>query len=211
LSKRELNWKTGPYNAITLMITTKYLRRYFIYQDVKAFNPTGRVLEIGSGKHWRYVDGSITINKDPTAEPDIIMHAENMPFENEFDSILAIEVLEHTLNPQKLVDQIYKALIGGGRCLITVPFCFEVHSCEDYWRFTKSGLEYLFRNFNNLRIKHHGGIVCVIGHYLRITPLGYLLYPMINNLSFWLDKLTCFGEPRITLGYGVIAEKPTDL
>lgn len=181
-----------------MIVATKYLRRYFIEQDIKVFNPGGRVLEIGSGKQWRYVNGSITVNKDAMAEPDIILDAEELPFVNEFDAILAIEVLEHTFNPKKLVDQIYKALKKGGRCLVTVPFCFETHSHEDFWRLTKKGLEHLFRDFTNVQIRHHGGMVCVIGHYLRITPFGYFFYPVLNNLSFWVDKLTSFGEPRVT-------------
>lgn len=193
-----------------MLITTKYLRRWFVEQDIREFNANGRVLEIGSGKQLRYVKDSITVNKDPSTEPDLILDAEKLPFYNEFDCILANEVLEHTVNPQTLIQQIYKALVGG-RCLITVPFCFEIHSKEDYWRFTKEGLKHLFRDFTNVRIKHLGGIVCVVGHYLRIAPLGYFLYPVINNLSFWIDKLTSFGEPRVTLGYGVIAQKPRDL
>ena len=191
-----------------MLITAKYLRRYFIEQDIKEFNANGRVLEIGSGRRWRYIKDSITVNKDPSAEPDLVLDAEKLPFCDEFDCILAIEVLEHTPNPQILIQNIYKALVRGGRCLVTVPFCFEIHAKEDYWRFTKEGLRHLFRDFTNVRIKHHGGISCVIGHYLRITPLGYFLYPVINNLSFWVDKIISFGEPRVTLGYGVIAQKP---
>lgn len=193
------------------IVTARYLRRWFIDRQVRKFNAKGRVLEIGSGKKLRYVKGSVTLNKDADSEPDIVLDAEDLPFENEFDSILVLEVLEHTQRPYDLIEQVFKALKKGGNVLITIPFCFEIHSSEDYWRFTDNGVRLLLRDFSDITITHHGRMVSVIAHYMRITLLGQLLWPVLNIFAFWTDSIIdkiIQKTPRVTLGYGITAKKP---
>lgn len=103
------------------MVKNKSLHRYFIEEAVQLFNAHGKTLEIGSGEWWCYIKESITLNRDTSARPDVIGDAENLPFEEEFGSILCLEVLEHTFNPQKLVQEIHRVLKRGG--------------VEYYWRF----------------------------------------------------------------------------
>ncbi|MBU4259811.1 MAG: methyltransferase domain-containing protein [Proteobacteria bacterium] len=190
------------------MIKTQYIRRYFIEKAISEFAPTGKTLEVGSGKSWRYYPESITFNRDYFAEPDIIGDAENMNFDDcSFSNVICLEVIEHTKSPNKLVSEIHRVLIPGGTLLLTVPFIFEIHDREDYFRFTKEGLLYLFDSFSSVHIQHNGGKYCVIFHFLRLGWLGRFMFPVFNNIGYLLDNIFNCKEPRITLGYTVIATK----
>ncbi|MEP3116074.1 methyltransferase domain-containing protein [Nisaea sp.] len=190
------------------MILTRYIRRHFIEKAVRAFQPLGSVLEIGSGTRWRYFDGSTTLNRDASAKADILCDAEALALaDGSFPNIACIEVLEHTLSPETLISEIHRVLEPGGKLLLTVPFVFEVHDARDYYRFTRMGLEHLLRDFSDIKIEPNGGVFCVLFHFIRLSIFGKLLYPVLNNLGYGLDCLFQRSDPRITLGYTVVATK----
>ena len=60
-----------------------------------------------------------------------------------FDTAFCIEVLEHVKDPFALMRNIATNLEEGGVLYITAPFKLEIHSDEDYWRYTEQGLQYL--------------------------------------------------------------------
>jgi SAM-dependent methyltransferase len=190
------------------MVKTKFLRRHFIEEAVRDFNAAGKILEVGSGENWRFYHNSITLNNDKSAKPDIVGNAEDMQniFEsNSFDSVVCLEVLEHTQNPVRLIEEIYRILKPGGKLLLSVPFVFEIHAIDDYHRFTKKGLVYLLNKFNLVNIQENGGKYCVIFHFLRLSLVGYLLYPLFNNIGYFIDLF--INNPNITLGYTLTARK----
>lgn len=191
-----------------MMILTKYTRRHFIERAVRAFRPSGKTLEIGSGRRWRYVDGSVTLNRDVSAEADVICDAEAMTLEDaSFQTVFCIEALEHTTSPERMIAEIHRVLEPGGKLLLTVPFILEIHDTRDYYRFTRMGLEYQLRDFSNVRIESNGGVFCVLFHFMRSNTLGRVLFPLLNNLGYGLDCIFRQRDPRITLGYTVTAEK----
>lgn len=190
------------------MIVTKYIRRHFIERAVRDFRTTGRVLEIGSGSRWRYIDGSLTVNRDISAGADLICDAENLTLANDsFGAVLCLEVMEHTTSPAALLSEIRRVLQPGGRLLLTVPFVFEIHDTRDYYRFTHMGLAYLLRDFSEVSIQPNGGVFCVLFHFIRLSLPGRFLYPLLNNLGYALDCVFRQKNPRITLGYTVTAVK----
>jgi SAM-dependent methyltransferase len=64
--------------------------------------------------------------------------------EAEADIVFCEQVLEHTPDPQRAVDNIYALLRPGGFAVISVPFLVRVHNePSDYWRFTPAGLRVL--------------------------------------------------------------------
>tara|TARA_R110002012_G_scaffold73482_7_gene187229 strand:+ start:531 stop:1103 length:573 start_codon:yes stop_codon:yes gene_type:complete len=190
------------------MILTKYIRRHFIEKAVRAFAPAGTVLEVGSGRRWRYFDGSVTVNRDASAEADILCDAEALTLADaSFQNVACIEVLEHTPSPERLIAELHRVLEPGGRLLLTVPFIFEIHDRQDYYRFTRMGLDHLLRHFSEVSIEPNGGVFCVFFHFIRLSLIGKLLFPVLNNLGYGLDCVFRQAEPRITLGYTVVARK----
>jgi SAM-dependent methyltransferase len=49
-------------------------------------------------------------------------NAENLPFREEFDAIVASDVFEHVLNPADFLASVVDALVPGGRLVMKVPF-----------------------------------------------------------------------------------------
>lgn len=92
------------------------------------------VLEIGIGKDPLicHLQGcSCRVAVDIAQEyldrlpPDITAwhgFAEEMPYRDTFDLIICSDVLEHILEPERLLSAIYKALRSGGRAVIKTPY-----------------------------------------------------------------------------------------
>ena len=65
-----------------------------------------------------------------------------------FDTVLAIEVLEHLYDPQRAINRIHGALKPGGVCILSTRFMYRYHpDPQDHYRFTWDSLKYLFRNY----------------------------------------------------------------
>lgn len=80
-----------------------------------------------------------------------------LPFEDEtFGSVVTVDTFEHVRDPFKGVDEIHRVLKPGGQLIFIVPFSFPIHEQPDYWRFTPEGVEYLLRNFSEVKVTAHG-------------------------------------------------------
>ena len=189
------------------LVRTRYLRRHFIELAVREFRPDGDVIELGSGQQWRYCPKSLTVNIDAHAKPDIVADVEKLQLDQHFDCALALEVIEHTREPWAFITATFNLLKPGGRALFTVPFTFEIHAEHDYWRFTRQQLARLFADWTDVRIEPQGRKYSVICHFLRLSPIGRIAYPLLNNLGVLLDALLRPND-RITLGYAVTARRP---
>lgn len=135
-----------------------------------------RVLEVGSGPR---IDGdypyssadlfhhSCTVVRsdiDPTFGHELV-DCTTMEFDGEWDAIVATSVLEHIYEVEEAITRIHKALMPGGRLLVTVPFAFPLHNEPiDFWRFTEHSLRQLFGEFSQVEVTWRG---------LRRAPLQY--------------------------------------
>ena len=77
--------------------------------------------------------------------------------ESSFDGIVCMAVLEHVYAPQDAVNNMYKLLKNEGYCLAYTPFLYNYHApgnlkYQDYFRYTKDGLAYLFRDFSDVTL-----------------------------------------------------------
>ena len=74
-----------------------------------------------------------------------------------FDKIICIAVLEHVYDPFQAVRNIRMMLKDNGVLYGYVPYLFYYHAptdlkFQDYFRFSKDALSYLFKDFKNLEI-----------------------------------------------------------
>lgn len=138
---------------------------------------------------------------------------ENMRYnDNEYDSIICLEVLEHVRNPFKAVSEIKRVLNGGGKLLLTVPFLTQYHgkgsknqshdSYPDFWRFTHEGLELLFNDFQYIEVIPIDG---PIEFRLRQMYMGKYLdkYNVFRNFIDKIDKPKKGKSTTRHLVYGV--------
>src|SRR5262245_41891705 len=115
-----------------------------LYQALEVVAPRakGRLLDVGCGdKHFErifrpYVDEYLGIEREATfeataanrsaARPDYFYEGDRLPFEDgSFDTVLSIQVLEHTPRPRQLVAEMARVLKKGGTFILAAPFSFR--------------------------------------------------------------------------------------
>lgn len=111
------------------------------------------VFDWGSGSKpaMRYInhDGCtfVTIDKNPQIAADRrapkhhVINIEEPVNLGQSDVAFCMEVLEHCIRPDKVLDNIYKNLQPNGRLYLSMPYDFPIHSQDDYFRLTPFGLE----------------------------------------------------------------------
>jgi SAM-dependent methyltransferase len=118
---------------------------------------SGKLLDVGCGtKPYRkffsvteYVgldmDGELTRKRGLA---DYLYDGGRFPFaDNNFDSILCNQVLEHVFNPNEFLGEIHRVLRPGGKLLLTIPFVWDEHEQPyDYARYSSFGLQSLLEN-----------------------------------------------------------------
>jgi SAM-dependent methyltransferase len=110
---------------------------------------------IGPGVDTFLQDGSFqVIATDVYASPNtqLVTDAHHLPFDDAvFDGVWIQAVLEHVLEPQVVVDEIWRVLNLTGLVYAETPFMAQVHEgAYDFTRFTASGHRWLFRRFEQL-------------------------------------------------------------
>lgn len=145
--------------------------------------------------------------------------------DNEFDVVIAQEVLEHVKDPHKAVEEIYRVLKQGGYFYLQLPFIIGFHPCpNDYWRFTHEGIRELLESSNfrmlelNITVGPAVGFYRILVEFLSLCfslgiPLLYKPMKLIAAILCWpiklLDPLLMkFKEAdRIAGGYYIIGQK----
>jgi len=84
-----------------------------------------------------------------SANVQFIADAHSIPLrDGSVDAVVIQAVLEHVLDPQRVVDEIWRVLKPDGLVYAETPFLQHVHEgAYDFTRFTESGHRFLFRRF----------------------------------------------------------------
>jgi len=117
---------------------------------MRVHNPD--ILVIGSGDANYQGPGTFTytdvaVSKSTT----MICDAHDLPFQEEcFDLVIAVSVLEHVVDPDRCVSEIWRVLRADGCVYAATPFLQAVHmGAYDFTRFTYLGHRRLFRWFGD--------------------------------------------------------------
>jgi SAM-dependent methyltransferase len=117
----------------------------------------GRVLEIGPDpKHRKGAADWQTLDVLPgcTYKADICDFRDLTGLMSVFDTILCMEVLEHTIWPTTAVDNMAMLLKPGGTLIGSTPLNARIHGpLPDCWRFTVHGLRVLLKDFDDVKIE----------------------------------------------------------
>jgi SAM-dependent methyltransferase len=118
------------------------------------------------------------------------------------DGILIQAVLEHVLEPQRVVDEVHRVLRPGGLVYADTPFMQQVHEGPyDFTRFTESGHRYLFRRFE----ARNSGAVGGLGTQLHwsLIYFGRGINRKVGQLFwagfFWLHGLDRLLDSKATV------------
>ena len=83
----------------------------------------GVVLDVGAkaAPYEQYVRAEryLRLDIDPQKKPDICCDLHELEWNGDpFDTVIAIEVLEHLYDPQRAIDRIHGVLKPGGTCIL---------------------------------------------------------------------------------------------
>jgi len=188
----------------------------FFDKKIKEIAKEKNVLDIGSGMHFQkelakykkyFINSDYkTLDVSEKYKPDIVGDIHNLPLEDtSVDAIICKAVLEHVQDPFKAVDEIYRVLKPGGKCLVYVPFLYPYHASQanykDYYRYTADGVKYLFRNFSKIESCSVRGYFETI---INLLPLKLLRKIFVIPARF-LDKI--FISKNQTSGYNIFLIK----
>jgi len=174
----------------------------------------GRLLDVGCGskpyQELFAVDDYIGLDIDSEASrnrkiADYFYDGKIFPFnENEFDSVLCNQVLEHVFNPDEFLSEIKRVLKPGGRLLLTVPFVWDEHEQpHDYARYSSFGLKALLdkNGFNVIGYKKIGADASII--FQLINAYLYKIsvkWPLPIRVVIIMSLMSLFNLLGIMLG-----------
>ena len=114
----------------------------------------GLVLDLGSADspYRKYFSNLVTCDIRAGDGVDVVADAHCLPFEDDkFDCIICTEVLEHLHSPAAAISEMKRILKPGGMLILTTRFVFPIHDApNDYYRYTKYGLKFLFSDGWNI-------------------------------------------------------------
>lgn len=107
---------------------------------------------VGSGLGALYTDESIDLIAFDLFSSELVQFVADVhciPLRSQcVDGVIIQAVLEHVLDPQRVVSEIARVLRTDGLVYADTPFLQHVHEgAYDFTRFTESGHRYLFKNF----------------------------------------------------------------
>ena len=201
-------------------INNYYLKNQKDFRDriLKEIVANDHVLDIGMAMRNRYIEiksellETLDVN-DFGEYPDIVCDvcSDVSGLENRYDKIICIAILEHVYNPFSAIDNLHKMLKNNGVIYGYVPYLFEYHApndlkFQDYFRFSKDALIYLFKDFSEFKLYPIRGRLS--------TPLNILFegrwkrYMEKTPINIFLDKF--FSDEKNTKqcsGFNFIAKK----
>ena len=156
---------------------------------------------IGSGIDRLYDDPSVgVIGFDVFASPvtQFIADGHQIPLRDaSVDAVVIQAVLEHVLDPWRVVAEIHRVLKKDGLVYADTPFMQQVHMGPyDFTRFTESGHRYMFRKFELIDSGVSGGsgtqLLWTIDNVGRGLFRSPFMGTLLSALMFWvrfLDKI----------------------
>jgi SAM-dependent methyltransferase len=137
---------------------------------------------------------------------DIVCDGHDLPFaDDQFDFVILTAVLEHVLDPYRVVKEVSRVLKSDGTVFAVTPFMQQVHmGAFDFHRFTDLGHRWLFRDFVEVERGTCGGpatsllwsLVYFAGSFgfNRSSTRAFVLSARL--LFFWIKYFDLFLERR---------------
>ena len=124
--------------------------------------------------------------------PDVLYDGARLPFEDRtFDTVLSVQVLEHTPRPQALVLEMSRVLKDEGVLILSAPFTARLHEQpHDYFRYTPHGLAALTAaaDLEIVEVLAQGSLWSVLGH--KLNSYLTLRVARVAGLAQALGKLS---------------------
>jgi SAM-dependent methyltransferase len=183
-------------------INNFYLRNRKDFRDqiLSSINIQDNVLDIGKAmrdRHQKIISKSLeTLDvNDFGTYPDIVgdICSDLASLENKYDKIICIAILEHVYDPFRAVSNLKMMLKNGGKVFGYVPYLYHYHApddlkFQDYFRFSKDALAYLFKDFSEVELYPIRGRISSSFHMMFAGR--WKKYIEKTNINIFLDKLS---------------------
>lgn len=153
-------------------------------------------------------------------ENTFLAKAASLPFAGDkFDTVIALDVLEHLEDDQRAVCEIFRVLKPGGTLLVTVPALRVLYGPQDkrighHRRYTKKMLKRLFTDFKISRITFYNFFLFLP---ILLTRLLFKIKPgicketdelevnnkLLNTCFYWILRIEKLLLSYINLPWGV--------
>ncbi|MFZ0455698.1 MAG: class I SAM-dependent methyltransferase [Ignavibacteriaceae bacterium] len=194
----------------------------------------GKLLDLGCGKvplfhiYKDYITNNICVDWENTIHKNEYLDFECdlnevLPFQDEeFDTIILSDVLEHISQPENLWKEMQRILSKEGKLILNVPFYYWIHEHpHDYYRYTEFALRRFVEN-SGLRLLYLDSVGGTLEVITDIFAKNILLVPKIGSsiakFVQWFmllfiktkpgKKISKITKDNFPLGYFLIAEKP---
>lgn len=199
---------------LALFFNPYYFSRKGLFRHISLWAPliTGRTLDVGCGtkpyeKLFLSTTSYIGLELDAVAnrknkKADYFYTGTTFPFRNdEFDSVIVNEVLEHVFSPSDFLSEIYRVLKPNGILLMTVPFVWDEHEQPfDYARYSSFGLKHLLeksgfevieyrKSINDIRV-----IFQLLNCYIYKKTFTKNVFVNLFTTFFLMSPFTILGE-----------------
>src|SRR5262249_7069521 len=126
-------------------------------------------------------------------KPDFFYDGTSFPFAAQsFDTVICVQVLEHTPNPQAVLNEMARVVKKDGIVVVSVPFSFRLHEePNDFFRYTSHGLRSMFDAAGLVadEIWKQGDLWSVLGHKFN------------SYLAFRVARLDALAQAMGKLGH----------
>lgn len=221
-------------NILKKINLTKKINRQEFAKFLVDYKSTGKTLDIGAGfspydcYYKENFPNRTVLDIKPSAKVDVVGDIHHLPFKNnEFDNVLCFEVFEHLKNPWQAVQEIKRVLKPDGRLILSTRFIAPLHDTpNDYFRFTKYGLQDLFKDWKIQVLKQELNTLATLAFlYQRLgfqtKPFNCRFFKLIffiaSRITYWLSKIPLqeYGNIKqtksekniLTSGYYLVACK----
>jgi len=130
--------------------------------------------------------------------PDVLYSGNRLPFPDHcFDTVLSVQVLEHTAKPAELVQEMARVLKDDGLLILMAPFQFRLHEQpHDYFRYSQHGLRELCARagLELTHVEQQGSLWSLMGHKLN----SYLAF-RVAHMGGMAQTMGKLGHEKVTL------------
>lgn len=183
---------------------------------------------VGNGMESMYDPSIELIETDVSFGPQtkIICDCHDLPFKDtSLDCVIIQAVLEHVLDPQKCVDEIFRVLKKDGLVYAETPFMQQVHMGKyDFTRFSYLGHRNLFKKFKETSSGLVGGPGMALAWSYQYFLLSFVtsikarefIQVFARFTSFWLKYVDLYlynkpGSLDAAAGYYFIGYKHNEI
>jgi SAM-dependent methyltransferase len=186
------------------------LLRILMNSGFREFKLSGKVVDIGGGRHPDYfeyfdIKGTQSIEPLDGSLSGIDFERDRLPYDDgSIDTVVCANVLEHIYNHQLLVKEMHRILTLNGTLVGFVPFLIQYHpDPHDYFRYTKEALMRIFTDagFKNIAIKEVGGGPFATNFNNIMLSIPRPLAAILFSAYWGLDRLFLKLRPKVRERY----------